>query len=206
MPLPEGLGRPRRAQPHQGPARRDAVVPLVVPDGRLRQLRHDGQRRAEADVRGVPARLRARARSASSRCATSRSMRDLVVDIDDFMQKLRASSRGSSATTEKPLSRGRVPPDAGGAGRVQAVQHVHQLHAVLRGLPGLRARPEVHRPGGDRAGAALQPGLARPGRASERLRGALGARGRLGLHVRRRVHEGLSRSTSIRPAPSSATS
>ena len=37
-------------------------------------------------------------------------------------------------------------------------------------------------------------------------RGAVGARGHLGLHVRRRMHEGVSRSTSIRPAPFSATS
>ena len=32
-------------------ARRLAHVPLVVPDGHLRQLRHDGQRRTEADLR-----------------------------------------------------------------------------------------------------------------------------------------------------------
>ena len=69
-------------------ARRHAVVPLVVPDGHLRQLRHDGQRRAEADLRHVPHRLRARARCASSRSRNFPVIRDLVVDIDDFMQKL----------------------------------------------------------------------------------------------------------------------
>ncbi len=71
--LPEGLGRPGRTEPRQGSHRRHAVVPLVVPHGHLRQLRHDGQRRAEADLRHVPVRLRARTRSASSRCAISRS-------------------------------------------------------------------------------------------------------------------------------------
>ena len=49
------------------------------------------------------------------------------------------------------------------AGRLPAVQHVHQLHALLRRLPGLRARPRVHRAGRHRARAALQPRLARPG-------------------------------------------
>ena len=49
------------------------TLPLVVPDGHLRQLRHDGQRRAEADLRDLPRRLLRPGRSASSRCATSRS-------------------------------------------------------------------------------------------------------------------------------------
>ncbi len=57
-----------------------------------------------------------------------------------------------------------VPPDARGARRLQAVQHVHQLHALLRRLPGLRARPGLHRAGGDRARRALRPRLARPRR------------------------------------------
>ena len=48
------------------------------------------------------------------------------------------SSPGSCASTEKPLVGGRVPADPAGAGRVQAVQHVHQLHAVLCGVPDLR--------------------------------------------------------------------
>ena len=38
------------------------------------------------------------------------------------------------------------------ARRLQAVQHVHQLHALLRRLPGVRAGPRVPRAGGDRAG------------------------------------------------------
>ena len=33
------------------------ALPLVVPDGHLRQLRHDGQRRAEADLRDLAAQL-----------------------------------------------------------------------------------------------------------------------------------------------------
>ena len=57
--LPQGLGRPRRAQLHQGPHRRDAVLSLVLPHGRVRQLRHDRQRRAQAHLRHLPDRLRA---------------------------------------------------------------------------------------------------------------------------------------------------
>ena len=55
-----GLGDPRRARLRQGPRGRNAVVPVVVPDGHLRQLRHDGQRRAPAQLCHVPHRLRTR--------------------------------------------------------------------------------------------------------------------------------------------------
>jgi fumarate reductase iron-sulfur subunit len=55
--LPRGVGGARRAELHQGPPRPDAELPLVLPHGGVRQLRHDGQRRAEARLQGVPARL-----------------------------------------------------------------------------------------------------------------------------------------------------
>ena len=76
----------------------------------------------------------------------------------------------------------------GRAGRVQAVQHVHQLHALLLGLPGVRARAGLPRPGRDRAGPALQPRLPRPGRPPAAGR-ARHRRGGVGLHLRRRVHD-----------------
>ena len=50
--------------------------------------------------------------------------------------------------------------------------------------------PKFIGPGGDRARAALQPRQPRPGRVGADG-GALGARRDLGLHVRRRVHEGV---------------
>ena len=78
------------------------------------------------------------------------------------------SSRGSCGEDEKPLAEGEYLQTPERARRVQAVQHVHQLHAVLRGVPDLRARSEVHRPRRDRAGAALQPRLRDEG-APERL-------------------------------------
>src|SRR5262249_18266703 len=84
-------------------------------------------------------------------------IRDLVVEIGDFLRKLTRVKPWIVRDKEKPLS------DAAGAGGVKAVQHGHQLHAVLRRLPVLRSGPEVHRPRRDRAGAALQPGYARRG-------------------------------------------
>ena len=84
----QGVDGPRRAQPHQGRGRHDAGLPLVVPDGDLRQLRHERQRGAPAHLRHLPLRLRAGTGARSSRSRTSRSSRDLVVDIGDFMEKL----------------------------------------------------------------------------------------------------------------------
>ena len=202
--VPQGLGGPRRAQLREGSAGRHALVPLVLPHGGLRQLRHDRQRRAEADLRDVPRRLcprpdsRGTAQELSGHPRPHRRHRRFHAEADDG-QAVDCPRAGEADC------RGRVPPDAAGAGGVQAVQHVHQLHALLRGVPDLQPRPQVHRAGGDCAGAALQPGLARRGREGA-ARGALGARRDLGLHVCRRVHRRCARRTSIRPGPSSATS
>ena len=96
-------------------------------------------------------------------------IRDLVVEIGDFMRKLTTVKPWIIREEEKPTVRGRVPRRRRRSWtHYKPVQHVHQLHAVLCGLPDLQPRPEVHRAGGDRAGAALQPRLARRGR-EERL-------------------------------------
>ena len=52
--------------------RHDARLPLVLPDGHLRQLRDERQRGAEADLRDLPERLRTRAGRTWSRSPTSR--------------------------------------------------------------------------------------------------------------------------------------
>src|SRR6516164_8751985 len=49
--LPGGLGGAGRAQLHQGLPGRYPIVPLVVPHGGMRQLRHDGQWRSETYLR-----------------------------------------------------------------------------------------------------------------------------------------------------------
>ena len=58
-------------------------------------------------------------------------IRDLVVEIGDFMRKLVDGQAVDHPPNDKACVRRRVPADAGRARRVQAVQHVHQLHAVL---------------------------------------------------------------------------
>ena len=91
-------------------------------------------------------------------------VRDLVVDIDDFMEKLPRVKPWIIRDDDQSVIEGRrVPADPGGAGGVQAVQQLHQLHALLRRLSGLRPRPGLHRPRGHRPRRALRPGLSRPG-------------------------------------------
>ena len=55
--VPGRMGGARCAERRQGNHRPDAELPLVLPHGGLRQLRHDGQRRAQAGLPGLPARL-----------------------------------------------------------------------------------------------------------------------------------------------------
>ena len=117
-------------------------------------------------------------------------IRDLIVDLGDFMRKLKKVKPWLVRKEEKPLERGRVPPDAGRARRVQAVQHVHQLHALLLGLPIYGLDPKFVGP----AAIALAQRYnldSRDQGAARAHGGAVHARGHLGLHVRRRVHEGL---------------
>ena len=73
-------------------------------------------------------------------------VRDLVVDLTDFMPQAQAGEALDHPQGGEAAGRGRVPPDAGSARCVQAVQHVHQLHAVLCRVPDLRTRAELHRP------------------------------------------------------------
>ena len=94
--------------------------------------------------------------------------RDLVIVLDDFMEKLPTIKPWIIRETRAAVRSGRVPADACAARRLQAVQHVHQLHAVLRGVPGLPERRGVSRPSGTGPGSALQPRLARRGQATER--------------------------------------
>ena len=71
--LQRGLGGARRAQSHQGPSDATLVLPLVLPHGGVRQLRHDDQRRAEARRATPSCATTAARRSGSSRSIISRS-------------------------------------------------------------------------------------------------------------------------------------
>ena len=162
---------------------------MVMSHGHLRELRHERQRRAQADVRHLPCRLRPRPDPGGATPEFSPHPRS-----HRRHRRLHAEARAREALDrardrEAPVGR-RVPADTGGAGRVQAVQHVHQLHAVLRRVPDLRVRSQVPRTRGHRARPAVQPRQPRRGRLGSHG-GALGARGDLGLHVRWRMHEGV---------------
>jgi fumarate reductase iron-sulfur subunit len=66
-------------------------------------------------------------------------IRDLVIDLDDFMHKM-TEVKTWMIPKEAAVDRaGGIPPIARRAGSVPAVQHVHQLYAVLCRLPRLRA-------------------------------------------------------------------
>ena len=116
VPVQKDWVDPRRAEPRQGPHRRHAVVPLVVPDGRLRQLRHDRQRRAEADLRHVPHRLRTRPGARGAAPQLSRHPRS-----DRRPRRLHAQAGEREAVARaqggEADQRGRVPPVAGRARR-----------------------------------------------------------------------------------------
>ena len=68
-------------------------------------------------------------------------VRDLVVDIEDFMEKLPRVKPWIIRDDDVIRDRWRVRADPGGAGGVQAVQQLHQLHALLRRMSDLRHRP-----------------------------------------------------------------
>ena len=112
-------------------------------------------------------------------------LRDLVVEIGDFMHKLKRVKPWLVEAEAKPLETGehRQTPEQ--------LEHVHQLPALLLGLSDLRSGGELHRPGGHRARPALQSRLPRPRRPGAHGHSD-GAGRHLGVHVRRRVHEGLS--------------
>ena len=87
----------------------------------------------EAGLRHVPLRLCTGPRARRADAPTFPILRDLVVDTSDFLMKLAPVKPWIIRTDEKPMDREYLP-DAGTAGGVQTVQHVHQLPAVLRRL------------------------------------------------------------------------
>src|SRR6266446_3475548 len=107
-----------------------------------------------------------------------------------FRAKAQAGEALDHSHGGEGAGRGRVPPDARSAGCVQAVQHVHQLHAVLLRVPHLWTRAELHRSSRHRPGPTLQHGLPGPGGGGT-PGNPLRARRYLAVHLRGRVHEGV---------------
>ena len=87
-------------------------------------------------------------------------IRDLVVDITDFMQKLKHAKPWIIRDEEQALADGEYRQTPAEVDVYKQFSHVHQLHVVLRRLsrggPGTR----VHRPRRDRSCPAVQHGLA----------------------------------------------
>ena len=82
-------------------------------------------------------------------------VRDLVVELDGFMEKLRSVKPWIIARQGARGRGGHLSPVARGARRLQAVQHVHQLHALLRGVPrGRRTSPSSSGPPRSRSAIA----------------------------------------------------
>ncbi len=118
--------------------------------------------------------------------------------VGEFVKKLEGIKPYIIPKEPRKLSQGEYLQTPAAAGAVRAVQLVHQLHAVLRGLPAVRAQPGLHRPGRAGAAAPLQRGLARrrPRRAHEdREHG----RGRLGLHRGGLLLRGVPQARRSRP-------
>ena len=205
MPCPQGLGGPRRAQLRQGPTGRDAVVPLVVPDGHLRQLRHDGQRRAQADLRHVPDRLRAWPGARGAAAATSRSFATSSSRSATSCASWSAVKPWIIRKEEKPLSEGEYLQTPEQLDEYKQYSMCINCMLCYAACPVYGLDPHVHRAGRHRPRAALQPRFARPGGAGTRWRSSRSTRASgaapSSASARRSV-----RSTSIRPAPSSATS
>ena len=65
-------------------------------------------------------------------------VRDLVIEMDGFMEKLKSVKPWIMRAKERAVEEGTYRQSPEQLERVQAVQHVHQLHALLRGLPGGR--------------------------------------------------------------------
>ena len=126
---------------HQGPPRRQPHLPLVVPHGDLRQLRQDGERQARALLPHVPARLLPGpgARRAAQPLPGRARPRDRP---ERFLREEAAVGQAvhHAAARSRPLSAGDAPADAGADAQVLPVLAVHQLPALLRRVPAVRAQ------------------------------------------------------------------
>ncbi len=118
---------------------------------------------AEAHLRRLPRRTICRARSGWSRCGYFPVVRDLVVDITDFLTKLKKVKPWIIRDEEKPLAEGeyRQTPD-----QLDAYKQFSMcINCLLcySACPIYGLEPALHRPRGHRPGPALQQRLAGPG-------------------------------------------
>ena len=91
-------------------------------------------------------------------------VRDLVVDITDFMRKLKKVKPWIIRKEEKPPAEGEYLQTPEQLDIYKQFSTCINCMLCYCGLPGLWIGAAVHRPRGHRAGPALQQRLARPGR------------------------------------------
>ena len=91
-------------------------------------------------------------------------VRDLVTELTDFLAKLKKVKPWLIHPNEAAAFRRRVSADSGASRSLQTIQHVHQLHVVLCGVPGRRVGSNICWPGCAGSGPTLQHGFPRPGR------------------------------------------
>ena len=89
--------------------RRDRVPSLVLPDGRLRLLRDDGERRAEAHLQDLDQGVRGE-RVDIEPLANFPVVRDLVVELDGFMHKFESVKPWIKRVKEKAEDKGALHP------------------------------------------------------------------------------------------------
>jgi hypothetical protein len=116
--------------------------------------------------------------------------RDLVINMEGFIEKLESIQPYIIPKEAAHAGRGEYLQTPAAAASLRAVQLVHQLHAVLRRLPAVRAQFRVHRTGSDRSAAPLQHRFARRRQGRAHGAGQL-RRGGVQLHRGRLLLRGL---------------
>ena len=152
----------RGAAPGEVVPRRHAELPAVVRPRHLRQRRDADQRPQRARVQGARRRRRAR-RSRSSRSAGFPVLKDLIVDMDPFLDGYKAVLPFLINDSGEPEQR--APAVGRGTRPVRRHDQVHPVRGVHHVVSDLLGRRGLHRPGRDRERAPVHLRLARRGRA-----------------------------------------
>ncbi len=118
-------------------------------------------------------------------------IRDLVVDISDFMTKLPRVKPWIIREDERPVEDGEYLQTPAELDEYKKFSMCINCMLCYSACPVYALDPDVPRSGGDRAGSALQPGLARRRRGGSPGRTRRGG-GRVGVHAGGRMLDGVS--------------
>ena len=132
-------------------------------------------------------------------------VRDLVVDITDFVHKLKQVKPWIIREDDTPTAAGEYLQTPEQLDAYKQFSMCINCMLCYSACPIYGARAELHRPRRHRARPTLQLGL--PGRGGAgTAQGPLPARRDLAMHLRGRVHPGVPQARGSRRAPSSSTS